>query len=78
MNDKLLTYLEQMKPKMPPNPNINSFEENQLPVPDKTNKTQVGWLQGGSTAARARTISPTSTAMQRFGGISAFMNDSLR
>ena len=39
MHIKLLDYINQKKPVLNPNPNINQFEEDQLPVPESTSKS---------------------------------------
>ena len=49
MHNKLLAFIEKRRPKLSPNPNINQYDEDQLPVPDKTNKTQASWLKSPSS-----------------------------
>jgi len=44
MHGKLLEFLHQRKPKEVPNPNINTYDDDQLPIPDKSNQTQAKWL----------------------------------
>lgn len=55
MHHKMLELLDQSKPKLVPNPNINSFEEDLLPIPDKTNRSQAPWLKH---SVRAASIQP--------------------
>ena len=50
MHDKLLTFIDKRKPTNSPNPNINHYYEDQLPIPDKTNRTQASWLKSQSSA----------------------------
>lgn len=35
MHEKLLTFINNRKPELTPNPNINAFEEDRLPIPEK-------------------------------------------
>ena len=44
MNNKLQEYLEQRRPKLEANPNINQFEEDQQSIPAQTSQTQASWL----------------------------------
>lgn len=38
MNSKLMDYLETRKPKQTPNPNLNQFEEELNPIPDRISR----------------------------------------
>ena len=48
MRERLLNLIDVRKPKLSPNPNINMYDEEQLPIPDKTNKAQAPWLKSPS------------------------------
>ena len=49
VHSKLLKFIDKRKPKLNPNPNINTFEESLLPIPEKTNRTQASWLKSPSS-----------------------------
>lgn len=55
MHKKLLNFIDKRKPKLSPNPNINMFEESQLPLPDKTNRTQASWIKSTSSSVPLQT-----------------------
>lgn len=52
----MLDLIEARKPKQLPNPNINQYEEDQLPVPDKTSQTQASWLKSPSSAVVKKSL----------------------
>lgn len=55
MHSKLLEYINQKKPVLSPNPNINQYEEDQLPVPESTSKSQAGWIKKSPSPNRQST-----------------------
>ena len=61
MHGKLLEYLDRKKPQLSPNPNINLFDEEQLPVPEKTNRSQASWVRHSPRTASQ--MAPPATAM---------------
>ena len=44
MRGKLVDYLDQSKPKMEGNRNINAYEESQMPVPERAGRTGASWI----------------------------------
>ena len=61
MRKKLLNLIEARKPKLSPNPNINQYDEEQLPIPDKTNQTQANWLKSPSKRFSSLNINSDQT-----------------
>ena len=44
MRRKLVSFIEQSKPKLEGNYNINAYEESQMPVPEKAGRTGASWI----------------------------------
>ena len=59
MHEQLLTYLQSKRPQLETNPNINLLEEDALPVPEKTARSQVSWIRSSVTSRGGMVPSPT-------------------
>ena len=44
MRSRLTSFIDQTKPKLEGNYNINAYEESQMPVPEKAGRTGASWI----------------------------------
>ena len=49
MHNQLLSYLDQRRPKLSPNPNINAYESDRVPFPEKIARSNASWLNSPSS-----------------------------
>ena len=58
INSKFLEFLEKRKPGLSPNPNINGYDESNLPIPERMNRSQVSWLKSPESLINSRNNLP--------------------
>ena len=64
MRSKLVTYLDNSRPQMEGNVNINEYEEAQLPISERAGKTGASWINKDSVY-RSTSRSPITRHFQQ-------------